>query len=259
MDVALIRTQSAQLKSVQGRDTIGNTVMQVKSNAIKRAIINLVAFSLVLSITLAAQESSSSRSSDLQKQRLQREPSAKTVVLYRFANVTDIAMLSYGPVKETCSHALNPSGSISRTKVKSLTAEQEIQLTDNVTEELANGLEKKIPVSYAHLFEMPAAGSLVITGCFVDMDPGSTSKRLVGAGLGSSHLSAHVRVFYVEASGAVPVDEFDVAVNGSNKVPALGPAGLAFNAFRAKRSTLSAGATKLADEILKKLEIDQVF
>lgn len=229
--------------------------MQVKSNLIKRAAINLVAFSLVLSITLAAQASSSSRSSNRQKQWLQGEPSAKTVVLYRFANVTDIAML-YGPVKETCSHALNPSASISPSKVKSPTAEQEIQLTDNVTEELATGLEKKIPVSYADLFEMPATGSLVITGCFVDMDPGSTSKRLVGAGLGSSHLSAHVRVFYVASSGAVPVDEFDVAVNGSNKVPALGAAGLA---FRAKRSTLPADATKLADQILKKLEIDQVF
>jgi hypothetical protein len=148
---------------------------------------------------------------------------------------------------------------MSPTKVKPLTVEQQAELADNVTEELASGLEKRIPVIYAQPPRMPAAGSLVITGCFVDMDPGSTSKRLVGAGLGSSHLSAHARVFYVGASGPVPVDEFDVAVNGSNKVPASGAAGLAFNAFRAKRSALPADATQLADQILKKLQTDEVF
>ena len=232
--------------------------MEANGNIIKRATINLVAFSLVLSIAVVAQESSSSRSSDPQKEWLQGDPAAKRVVLYGFANVTYVAMLSDGPVKETCSQALDPSASISPTKVKPLSAEQQAQLADNVTEELANGLEKRIPVIYAQPPEMPAAGSLVITGCFVDMDPGSTSKRLVGAGLGSSHLSAHVRVFYVGASGPVPVDEFDVAANGSNKVPALGAAGSAFNAFRAKRSTLPADATRLADEILKKLQANQV-
>jgi hypothetical protein len=232
--------------------------MKVKGNVIKRATINLVAILLVLSIPVVAQESSSSRSSDPQKEWLQGEPAAKRVVLYGFANVTDVAMLSDGPVKETCSHALDPSASISPAKVKPLSTEQQAELADTVTEELASGLEKRIAVMYAHPPQMPATGSLVITGCFVDMDPGSTSKRLLGAGLGSSHLSAHVRVLYVGASGTVPVDEFQVAVNSSSKVPALSAAGSAFNAFTAKRSTLPADATRLADEILKKMQANQV-
>jgi hypothetical protein len=234
---------------------------EIKGKAIKLAAINLVVCSLVLSMTMTAvaQESSSSRASDPQKQWLQGDTAPKTVVLYGFADVTDVAMLSDGPVKETCSHALDPSANMFPTKTKPLTTEQQAQLADNVAEELANGLEKRIPVIYAQPPEMPAAGSLVFTGCFVNTDPGSTSKRLVGAGLGSSHLSAHVRVFYAGASGPVPVDEFDVAVNGSNKVPALGTAGLAFNAFRAKRSTLPTDATQLADQILKKLQTDQVL
>ena len=233
--------------------------MEIKGNVIRRAAINLVAFSLVISIAVVAQESSSLRGSDPQKEWLQGDPAAKRVVLYGFANVTDVAMLSDGPVKETCSQALDPSASMSPTRVKPLTVEQQAKLADNVTEELANGLEKRIPVIYAQPPRMPAAGSLVITGCFVDMDPGSSSKRLIGAGLGSSHLSAHVRVFYVGASGPVPVDEFDVAVNGSNKLSTSGAAGLAFNAFRAKRNALPADATLLADQILKKLQTDEVF
>jgi hypothetical protein len=64
-------------------------------------------------------------------------------------------------------------------------------------------------------------------------------------------------VFYVGASGPVPVDEFDLAVKGSNKLPPLGAVGLAFNAVSEKRETLQADAKRLADSILKKLKKDQ--
>jgi hypothetical protein len=104
--------------------------------------------------------------------------------------------------------------------------------------------------------DIPAAGSLVFTGCFLAADPGNAGKRLIGLGLGASHLSAHVRVFYIGASGAVPVDEFDLAVKGSKKLPPLGAVGLAVNAVSEKRETLQADAKRLADDILKRLKKD---
>jgi hypothetical protein len=106
---------------------------------------------------------------------------------------------------------------------------------------------------------VPAEGSLVFTGCFTGADAGNAAKRLVGVGLGASNLSAHVRVFYVGASGSVPVDEFDLAVKGSNKLPPLGPAGLTFNTLSEKRETLQADAKRLADSILKKLKKDDLL
>jgi transcription termination factor NusB len=60
-------------------------------------------------------------------------------------------------------------------------------------------------------------------------------------------------VFYVEASGPVPVDEFDLAVKGDKKLPPVGAAGLTFDAVSEKRETLQADLKRMADEILKRL------
>jgi hypothetical protein len=177
-------------------------------------------------------------------------------LLYGFANVSDLSTLAEGPVKETCSQAA-PAESRSATKTtKPPTEDQEAKLADNVTKQLEKRLAKKMPVIVAPP-DTPSAGSLVITGCFMGADAGNAAKRLVGLGLGASHLSAHIRVFYVGASGPVPVDEFDLAVKGSQKLPPLGAGGLAFNAVSEKRETLQADAKRLADGILKKLKKDQ--
>ena len=229
-----------------------------KRNAIKRAASKLVEFALILSMTAVAQETQPATAS-AQDGHWQGRPAPKLAVLYGFVNVSDLAMLSEGPVKETCRRAIDPAASRSASETEPLTADEEFEVADVVTVELKKGLVKKIGVTFASPPRMPAVGSLVFTGCFVDMDAGSASKRIVGMGLGASQLSAHVRVFYFGASGPVPVDEFDVAVKGSQKVPALGPVGLAFNAARGRKEVLQADARRLAYEILTRLEKDYVF
>ena len=114
-------------------------------------------------------------------------------------------------------------------------------------------------MTYANPPQMPVVGSLVFTGCFVDMEAGSASKRLVGMGISASRLSAQVRVFYAGASGPMPVAEFDVVVKGSQKIPAVGAVGLAFNAGRARNDRLEDDATRLAKEILTTLKQDNLF
>jgi hypothetical protein len=177
-------------------------------------------------------------------------------VLYEFAKVSDFPTMAEGPVKETCSQTAPPESSSATKPSKPPTEDEEVKLAEGVTKELEKRLAKTMPVIDAPP-DTPATGSLVFTGCFVGADSGNAAKRLVGLGMGASHLSAHVRVFYVGAAGPVPVDEFDLAVKGSKKLPPIGAAGLAFNAVSEKRETLQADAKRLADGILKKLKKDQ--
>lgn len=180
-------------------------------------------------------------------------PKAKTAVLYGFANVTDLPTLPEGPVKETCSHYATPSGPETNPPAQ----DEAAQLSDSVTQQLSKRLSKKMSVTIARPSDVPPAGSLVVTGCFVRTDRGHAAKRLAGMGMGASHLSAHVRLFYAGASAPVPIDEFDLSVKGSRLLPPLGPVGLAMNAASERRETLQADAKRLADEILKKLKQDK--
>jgi hypothetical protein len=180
-------------------------------------------------------------------------------VLYGFANVSDLSTLAEGPVKETCSQAAPAESSSGPKSTKPPTEDQEAKLADNVTKQLEKRLAKMMPVIVAPP-DTPSGGSLVITGCSMGADAGNAAKRLVGLGLGASHLSAHIRTYTSvlhRTSGPVPVDEFDLAVKGSKKLPPLGAAGLAFNAVSEKNETLQADAKRLADGILKKLKKDQ--
>jgi hypothetical protein len=146
-------------------------------------------------------------------------------------------------------------GSSATKTTKPPTEDQEAKIADDVTKQLEKRLAKKMAMIVAAP-DTPSAGSLVITGCFMGADAGNAAKRPVGLGLGASHLSAHIRVFYVGASGPVPVDEF-LAVKGSKKLPPLGGVGLAYNAVSEKNETLQADAKRLANGILKKLKKDQ--
>jgi Domain of unknown function (DUF4410) len=228
-----------------------------KSSAMKRAS-QLAEFALLVSVTALGQQIQPATDSAKDVRR-QSHPAPSVAVLYRFANVSDVAMLSEGPVKETCRRARNLSAMASASGSEGLTAEEEFKAADRVIEVLAKGLDKKIPVAYENPPRMPAVGSLVFTGCFVDMEAGSASKRVVGMGLGASRLSAHVRVFYADASGPMPAAEFDVVVTGTQKIPALGAVGLAFNAGRASNDRLEGDATRLAEEILTRLKQDNLF
>jgi hypothetical protein len=184
-------------------------------------------------------------------------PAPKSAVLYGFANITDSAALPEGPVKQTCSaYAISAASSSGKT-TNPPTQEEAVQLAKGVAEELAKRLSKKMPVTVAKPGDTPPEGSLVITGCFVSADRGNAAARLIGLGLGASHLSAHVRLSYAGASTAKLIDEFDVSVKGSNKLPPAGPVGLGINAARETQATLQADARKLADNILKRWQNGQ--
>ena len=75
---------------------------------------------------------------------------------------------------------------------------------------------------------------------------------MVGFGLGSSHLSAHVRVMLQTKTALAPLQEFDVSVKAGNLLPPLGPAGVVIHGAKETRQTLNADAKKLADQIVKK-------
>jgi hypothetical protein len=186
-------------------------------------------------------------------------PAASSAVLYDFASVSELPTLADGPVKETCSQYAAPTDGTSAAKTKPLTEDEAVKFADSVNIELAKKLAKKMSVSFAQPTDKPAVGSLVFTGCFIGGEPGNAAKRLAGVGLGASHLSAHVRVFYVGGSGPVPVEEFDLAVKGSNKLPPLGAGGLAFNAVSDKGKGLQGDCKRLAGAILKRLKKDQLL
>jgi hypothetical protein len=184
-------------------------------------------------------------------------PAPKSAVLYGFANITDRTTLPEGLAKETCSDYAVSTASNPDKKTSPPTQEEAVQLAKGVTDELVKRLSKKMPVMVAKPGDTPPEGSLVITGCFVSADHGHAAARLIGMGLGASHLSAHVRMFYVGASTPKLIDEFDVSVKGSNKLPPVGPVGLGINAVRETQATLQADARKLADNILKRWQNDQ--
>jgi hypothetical protein len=184
-------------------------------------------------------------------------PLPKSAVLYGFANVTDVQALPAGPVKDTCSGYAASSTPKSENRINPLTQDEAVQLAKVVTDELTKRLSKKMPVTVAQAGDVPAEGSLVITGCFVSADRGHAGARLIGLGLGASRLSAHVRLFYAGAPTPKLIDEFDVSVKGSNKLPPAGPVGLGINAVRETQATLQADARKLADNILKRWQTDE--
>ena len=183
-------------------------------------------------------------------------PAPKSAMLYGFANITDSTVLPEGLVKQTCSSYVS-TASNSGKKANPPTQEEAVQLAKGVTDELAKRLSKQMPVTIAKPGDIPSEGSLVITGCFVSADRGHAAARLIGMGLGASHLSAHVRLFYAGASTPKLIDEFDVSVKGSNKLPPAGPVGLGINAVHETQATLQADARKLADNILKRWQKDQ--
>lgn len=190
----------------------------------------------------------------------QGRPIPKIAVLYGFAKVSDLPMLAEGPVKETCNYYASPSASASAIETKLVTEHEEVKLAAGVTKELRKKLAKKMTVVLARQADIPAAGSLVFTGCFVGADlSNADGEGLAGIDSGASHLSARVRVFYVGRSGSVPVDEFDLAVRGPKKLADIGAIGLVFNAAIETLKMLQTDTNRLADDILKRLKKDHLF
>ncbi len=89
-------------------------------------------------------------------------------------------------------------------------------------------------------------GALIIASCIVRADPGDPAKRLVGLGMGASVLAVRVQVYRSLQPGPDLIGEFDTEVQGENKLPPIGPVGLAVHGIRGRKLNLKADADKLA-------------
>jgi hypothetical protein len=127
-------------------------------------------------------------------------------------------------------------------------------LAETINAELTRRLTKKMPVTIARGNDPITPGTLVFTGCLVTANGGNAAERLVGFDLGSSQLSAHVRVMLQTNTRLTPLQEFDVSVKAGNILPPLGAAGLFAHVVKERKQTLNADAKKLADQILKKFK-----
>jgi len=123
---------------------------------------------------------------------------------------------------------------------------------DAISNELQTRLSKKMSVMMDADPNAIPVGALVISGCITRADPGNAGGRLIGMNLGTSYLDAHVKVLAKKETGFVPMGEFDVRTQGGKKLPPIGPIGLAAHAAAERRETLSADATRLADQLLRK-------
>jgi hypothetical protein len=131
------------------------------------------------------------------------------------------------------------------------------RLFDAITAELDRKFSKKMQVAITPVNDTIAPGTLVIAGCLTTLDAGNAAARLVGFRLGSSHLSAHVRIMLQTRTELTPLQEFDVSVRGGNTLPPLGPAGLVFHAVKETKQTLNADGKRLADQIAKQFAQNQ--
>jgi len=101
--------------------------------------------------------------------------------------------------------------------------------------------------------QVAPSDALTIAACILRADPGDPAKRLVGLGLGASVLSVHVQVYRGGQTDLVLADEFDTEVQGENKLPPIGPVGLAVHGIRGHTLTLSADADKAARLIAQRV------
>ena len=153
-----------------------------------------------------------------------------------------------GPSGEAC-----PPANDTNSEAKPPDPEEVQKLTDAVSAELQKKLAKKMDARIGTSTDQPTAGTLVLAGCFIKIDPGNAAKRMAGMNMGSSHLGAHVVAKIKTADGLVTYKEFDALAKGGKILPPLGPVGVATHAAAERRETLVADAKRLANDIAKNL------
>ncbi len=129
-------------------------------------------------------------------------------------------------------------------------------ILDQISLKMNERLSKKMTVLVDPAESDIPLGAMVISGCITRANAGNAATRLVGANVGSSHLSVHVIALRKTQDGFHAFDDFALDVKGGDLLPPLGPIGLAVHAARDRRQTLSADAGKIADKILKKIAAD---
>ncbi len=118
-------------------------------------------------------------------------------------------------------------------------------LPEQLTTALSRDVHDGGRAVYADLQSAPP-GAWIIASCIVRADPGDPAKRLVGLGMGASVLAVRVQVYRSLQPGPDLIGEFDTEVQGENKLPPIGPVGLAVHGIRGRKLNLKADADKLA-------------
>src|SRR5258707_319779 len=165
--------------------------------------------------------------------------------IYTFVAATNPASVPATPSDIACPHGADRQPYVTANPI-------DPRLAETINAELIRRLSKKMPVTIARGNDPIAPGTLVFAGCLVTAKAGNPAERLAGLGLGSSQLSAHVRVLLRTNTRLTPLQEFDVSVKAGNILPPLGPGGLVAYGIKERKQTLNADASKLADQILKK-------
>ncbi|WP_446743076.1 DUF4410 domain-containing protein [Silvibacterium acidisoli] len=176
-------------------------------------------------------------------------PPRKTAVILRFAVQSQPASDSSALSVLAC-----PAPVATGEPQKPITVDPKI--LDAISAEMQKKLSEKMTVMVNPEPTAIPEGAMVITGCITRSDAGNGAERLIGMGLGTSHLNVHVVALTRTRNGWSPYDTFDIQVKGGSLLPPLGPVGLAVHAARDTQQTLSADARKLADKILKQLKKD---
>lgn len=124
-----------------------------------------------------------------------------------------------------------------------------------VARTIAQTLKAQDRVRVYEIPEDAPASALIVAGCVRRADPGNAAERVVGFNLGASVLAAHVQLYRRDQSQLQLVREFDVEVTGANKLPPIGPVGLAVHGVRGMHETLAADVAKLSKKIAEHVAI----
>ncbi len=173
--------------------------------------------------------------------RAQNETPKPTLTLLPFV-VADGSGAGTDPAKAAC-----PA---TAAEVTNVTPEGQAAVISGIAGELGKKLGDKYQV-VSGTAGASAEGALVLSGCFTEMNGGNATKRLIGAGMGSSLLRVRVQLVRMSEGKAVPVTEFDEVSKGRNF--GVG-SGMLINAMRAKRTSTAGDADNLADRIVKDLQ-----
>ena len=202
--------------------------------------ISTLVFSLTLGSAVAYSQATPAGGSAMQ-------PKPTQALILPFAVVTDPSGTP-GPSGEACPKTPDPN-----VNNKILTDEEKQKLLDTISTELQKRISKKMEARVGTPSDSSTAGTLILAGCLIRVDPGNAAKRMAGMNMGTSHLGAHVVTKIKTADGLVDFKEFVAYAKGGKILPPLGPVGAATHAAAERRETIDADAKRLADDIVKNL------
>jgi len=147
-----------------------------------------------------------------------------------------------------------PQNSPAPTPVGASTLDAAVQsdLPAQLTAAISHEIHAGGAAIYSDLQSAPPR-ALIVAGCILHADAGDPAKRLIGMGMGASVLSVHIQVYRGNQANLGLIGEFDTEVTGENKLPPIGPVGLALHGIKGHSLTLKADTGKLAKLIAQRI------